>query len=195
LPHGQQGQQLIERWDRAYRGQQRPGWDTGLIADDLKRAVSEGHIKPCRIVELGCGSGTNAIFLASQGFDVTAIDVAPTALGIADAKARKAGVGVRWLLADVLNLPDLGTFDLIFDRGCYHNVRYVNAAGFVEAVRQLSRPGSQALIVSSEPCGAARSSSSRRCATISPRRSTSSGSRNPKSKPAPTVPNAVPPGR
>jgi methyl halide transferase len=153
LPHGQQGQQLIERWDRAYRGQQRPGWDTGLIADDLKRAVSEGHIKPCRIVELGCGSGTNAIFLASQGFDVTAIDVAPTALGIADAKARKAGVGVRWLLADVLNLPDLGTFDLIFDRGCYHNVRYANAAGFVEAVRQLSHPGSRALIVSLNRAG------------------------------------------
>ena len=119
----------------------------------MKRAVSEGHIKPCRVVELGCGSGTNAIFLASQGFDVTAIDVAPTALGIADAKARKAGVGVRWLLADVLNLPDLGTFDLIFDRGCYHNVRYANAAGFVEAVRQLSHPGSRALIVSLNRAG------------------------------------------
>jgi len=153
LPHGQQGQQLIERWDRAYRGQQRPGWDTGLIAEDLKRAVVEGHIKPCRVVELGCGSGTNAIYLASQGFDVTAIDVAPTALGIADAKARKAGVRVRWLLADVLNLPDLGTFDLVFDRGCYHNVRYADAAGFVESMRGLSRPGTRALIVSLNRAG------------------------------------------
>jgi methyl halide transferase len=148
LPHGKQGFELIERWDRPYRGQQRPGWDTGLVAEDLKRAVEEGKIKPCRVVELGCGSGTNAVYLASRGFDVTAIDVAPTALGIAQAKADEAGVRVRWLLADVLNLPELGTFDLIFDRGCYHNVRYVDATGFVQAMRRLTDPGSRALIVS-----------------------------------------------
>jgi SAM-dependent methyltransferase len=148
LPHGEQGVQLIERWDRPYRGQQRPGWDTGLVAEDLKRAVEEGKIKPCRVVELGCGSGTNAVYLAGLGFEVTAIDVAPTALGIAEAKASEAGVRVRWLLADVLNLPELGTFDLIFDRGCYHNVRYVDAAGFVRAMCRLTQTGSRALIVS-----------------------------------------------
>lgn len=148
LPHGPEGVELIERWDRPYRGQQRPGWDTGLVAEDLKRAVREGLIQPGRAVELGCGSGTNAIYLASQGFEVTAIDVAPTSLAIAEAKANEAGVQVRWVLADVLNLPDLGTFDVIFDRGCYHNVRYVDAQGFVAAMRRLTRPGSRALIVS-----------------------------------------------
>jgi len=148
LPHGEQGIRLIERWDRAYRGNGRPGWDSGLVAEDLKQAVEQGHLRPCRVVELGCGSGTNSIYLASKGFEVTAIDVAPTALSIADEKARKAGVHVRWLLADVLNLPDLGTFDLIFDRGCYHNVRYVDAAGFVEATRRLCHPGTKCLILS-----------------------------------------------
>jgi SAM-dependent methyltransferase len=148
LPHGEQGVQLIERWDRPYRGQRRPGWDTGLVAEDLRRAVEEGKIKPCRVIELGCGSGTNAVYLARLGFEVTAIDVAPTALGIAEAKASEAGVRVRWLLADVLNLPELGTFDLIFDRGCYHNVRYVDAARFVRAMCRLTQTGSRALIVS-----------------------------------------------
>lgn len=148
LPHGEQGVRLIERWDQPYLGERRPGWDTGLTAEDLQQAVEQGHIKPCRVIDLGCGSGTNAVYLASQGFDVTAIDVAPTALAIGQAKAEEAGVRVRWLLADVLNLPDLGTFDLIFDRGCYHNVRYVDAARFVESVRQLTHPGSRALIVS-----------------------------------------------
>jgi hypothetical protein len=107
LPHGPAGVELIQRWDRPYRGQQRPGWDTGLVAEDLRRAVREGLIRPGRVVELGCGSGTNAIYLASQGFEVTAIDVAPTSLAIAEAKANEAGVQVRWVLADVLNLPDL----------------------------------------------------------------------------------------
>ncbi len=148
LPHGEQGVRLIERWDRAYRGERRAGWDTGLVAEDLQHAVEQGLIEPGRVIDLGCGSGTNAVYLAGKGFDVTAVDVAPTALAIGRAKAEEAGVEVRWLLADVLNLPDLGTFDLIFDRGCYHNVRYVDAAQFVESMRQLMRPGSRALIVS-----------------------------------------------
>lgn len=148
LPHGEQGVRLIERWDRPYRGSRQPGWDTGLPAEDLRNAVEQGILKPCRVIDLGCGSGTNAVYLAEKGFDVTGVDVAPTALAIGRAKADEADVRVRWLLADVLNLPDLGTFDLIFDRGCYHNVRYVDAERFVESMRQLMRPGSRALIVS-----------------------------------------------
>jgi len=148
LPHGPKGMAMIERWDRAYRGGRKPGWDSGIVAPDLKRAVEEGAVRPCRTVVLGCGSGTNAVYLAQKGFDVTAIDVAPTALGIAEAKAEKAGVKVRWLLADVLAPPDLEPFELIFDRGCYHNVRYVDAAGFVDAMRRLSRPGTRCLILS-----------------------------------------------
>jgi len=148
LPHGPDGIGLLERWDRAYRDGKQPPWDTGQPAPDLKQAVENGDLKPCRTVVLGCGSGTNAIYLASKGFDVTAIDVAPTALGIAQAKAEKAGVSVCWVLADVLALPEVEPFELIFDRGCYHNVRYVDAAGFVESTLTLSRPGTQFLLLS-----------------------------------------------
>jgi SAM-dependent methyltransferase len=139
---------LLERWDSAYRDGRTAPWDTKMVAPALQQAVESGAIKPCRTVTLGCGTGANAIYLARQGFDVTAIDVAPTALGLADDKARQAGVRVRWLLADVLALPDLRPFDLVFDRGCYHNVRYVDAEGFVESLRRLTRPGSQCLILS-----------------------------------------------
>ena len=148
LPHGPQGTTLIERWDRAYRDGRQPPWDTGSPASDLVRAVEEGAIKPCRTVVLGCGSGTNAIYLAQKGFDVTAVDVAPTALSIARRKAERAGVRVDWVLADVLHLPDLESFDLVFDRGCYHNVRYVDAAGFVASLGQVTKPGSKCLILS-----------------------------------------------
>lgn len=148
LPHGPKGIRLIERWDSPYRNGNRPAWDTGVPAEDLKQAVEKGVIRPCRTVVVGCGSGTNAIYLASRGFDVTAIDVAPTALSIAQAKAQEAGVRVRWLLADVLALPKLAPFDFIFDRGCYHNVRYVDAAGLMESLRRLSRPGTRCLVLS-----------------------------------------------
>jgi len=148
LPHGPEGMKLIERWDRHYRKGGPAPWDSGHPAKDLKEAVENESIRPCRTVILGCGSGTNAIYLAGKGFDVTAIDVAPTALALAEKEAKKAGVEVRWVLADVLALPKLEKFDLIFDRGCYHNVRYVDAAGFVESMRQLSRPGTKAFILS-----------------------------------------------
>jgi len=148
LPHGPEGMRLLERWDSAYRGDRQAGWDTGSPAPELKRVIEGGFVKPCRTAVLGCGSGTNAVYLAQKGFEVTAIDVAPTALGIAAGKAEKAGVDVRWVLADVLALPELETFDFIFDRGCYHNVRYVDAAGFVGSLRRLSRPGTRCLILS-----------------------------------------------
>ncbi len=149
LPHGPGGMKLIERWDKSYRDGRRPPWNNDLpAAPVLQEAVKTKAIKPCRTVVLGCGSGANAIFLAKNGFDVTAIDVAPSALGIAMADARKAGVKVRWVLADVLRLPDSKPYDLIFDRGCYHNVRYVDAAAFVASLKQLTRPGSRCFILS-----------------------------------------------
>jgi SAM-dependent methyltransferase len=148
LPHGPEGTRLLARWDAAYRGGRRPGWDTGRPSSALRKMVEDGMIRPCRAVELGCGLGTNAVWLARQGFDVTAIDIAPTALARAEEKAREAGVPVRWLLADVLALPPLEPFDFVFDRGCYHGVRRHGGAGYVESLRRLTRPGALVLILS-----------------------------------------------
>jgi len=147
LPHGERGTRLLDRWDSAYRGGRRPGWDVGRPSTKLIAAVEEGTIKPGRAVVLGCGTGTNAIYLAKNGFDVTGIDIAPTALVRAKEKADKAGVKVRWLLADVTAPPKIRPFDFIFDRGCYHGVRRSNAAGYVKSLIRLSKPGTQALIL------------------------------------------------
>jgi len=147
LPHDPLGIGLLERWDSRYRREGRPGWDTGRPSSELKKAVEEGTLRPCRVVELGCGTGTNAIYLAQKGFDVTAIDIAPTALALAEQKAAKAGVEARWVLANVLNPPELGPFDLVYDRGCYHGVRQQNAAGYVAALGQLSQSGTRVLIL------------------------------------------------
>jgi len=147
LPHGAKGVRLLERWDGVYRGKRRAPWDTGRPSTVLSKAVEGGTIRPGRAIVLGCGTGTNAVYLASKGFDVTALDIAPTALGIGRAKAHKAGVRVRWLLADVLAVPDMKPFDFMFDRGCYHGVRRHDAAGYVKSVRRLSHAGTRVLIV------------------------------------------------
>lgn len=147
LPYAPESIGLLERWDRAYRGGQVPGWDVGRPDSILREVVQAKIITPGRTVELGCGTGTNAVYLAQQGFEVSAIDIAPTALALAEKKAAAAGVKVRWLLADVLSPPRLEPADFIFDRGCYHGVRQSNAAGYVAALARLSRPGTRVLIL------------------------------------------------
>ncbi len=147
LPYTVEGLAMLERWDAAYREGRRPPWDVGRPSSDLVRVVEQGTVKPCRAVELGCGTGTDAIYLAERDFEVTAIDLAPTALSIAERKALEAGVKVRWLLADVLAPPKLQPFDFVYDRGCYHGLRKQHAAKYVETLRRLSRPGTLVLIL------------------------------------------------
>jgi SAM-dependent methyltransferase len=147
LPSGPDGKRLLNRWDSRYRADAAPPWDIGRPSSELKEAVEEGVIRPCRAVVLGCGTGTNAIYLASKGFDVTGIDIAPTALNMSRKKAEEAGVKVHWILADVLAPPELEPFDFIYDRGCYHGVRRQNATGYVQSVRKLSHAGTRILIL------------------------------------------------
>ncbi len=147
LPHGPEGNRLLEHWDAAYRRTAPAPWDIGRPADELQKVVAEGKVSRCRAVDLCCGSGTDAIYLARQGFDVTGIDVSPTALGQAQQKARDANVSVHWVLADVLALPELKPFDFLYDRACYHVVREQNLAAYLETVRRLSHPGTSFLLL------------------------------------------------
>lgn len=149
LPHGPKGTSLLELWDVDYRGSHPPVWDIGRPADELVKVVTEGKVRPGRAVDLCCGSGSDAIYLAAKGFDVTGIDIAPTALGQAQRKGAAAGVSVQWLLADVLRPPELKPFDFIYDRGCYHVVRDQNLPAYLESLRALSHPGTKFLLLAS----------------------------------------------
>ncbi len=150
LPHGPEGSRLLDLWDSDYRAAHPPIWDIGHAADELIRVVDSGEVRKCRAIDLCCGSGNDAIYLAGKGFDVTAMDVAPTALGQAEKKAQKAGVSVRWVLADVLAPPALEPFDFIYDRGCYHVVRDQNLSAYLETIRRYSHSGTQLLLLASK---------------------------------------------
>ena len=147
LPHGPEGNRLLELWDSDYRGKAPALWDIGRPADELQKVVAGGKIGKCRVVDMCCGSGSDAIYLANRGFDVTAIDVAPTALAQAEEKAAKAHAVVHWVLADILAPPNLKPFDFIYDRGCYHVVRDQNLAAYLETVRRFSHPGTKFLLL------------------------------------------------
>jgi SAM-dependent methyltransferase len=91
------------------------------VDSNLMDFVSGIEIRRCRVLDIGCGSGENAIWLAQQGFDVVACDLSPTAIQRARGKLPAAEAEVRFLVADFLAdpIPD-SPFGLVFDRGCLH---------------------------------------------------------------------------
>jgi methyl halide transferase len=136
------------RWDERY-GQGDTPWETGQPSSELQHVLAEVPLNPCRAVELGCGTGASAVWLAQQGFDVTAVDLSSLAVERARQRAKAAGVRVRFLVADALHPhPDLaGPFDFFFDRGCYHVVRREDVAAYLETLRRLTRPGTLGLVL------------------------------------------------
>lgn len=137
----------LEHWDSRYR-EGRPPWDTGRVSAELQRRLAQFEIPPCRAIEFGCGTGTNAIWLAQQGFDVVAVDLSPLAIQQARRKAEQAGVDVLFLPADVTELPDLGPpFDFFFDRGCYHAIRRSKAEEFLQQLDRVTSPDAWGIVL------------------------------------------------
>ncbi len=140
-----------QEWNQRYVDGNTP-WDTNEPDSELIRVLAEHAIAPCRMLELGCGTGTNAVYLAQQGFDVTAFDLSELAIEKATARAKEAGVDVRLLAASIFDLPDLGEpFPLVFDRGVYHCVRRQGAARFCDVVANLTAPGGWYLTLAGNP--------------------------------------------
>lgn len=150
-----------EDWQRRYETDDTP-WDSGRVDPELRRFTesSEPNVPApgSRAIELGCGTGTNAVYLAERGFEVTAIDFAPQAIQRALARAAqttfakplKAPTFVR---ADVTKLDAVeGPFDFLFDRACYHCVRRAGGlGGYMATVRRLLPSGSRLLVIAGNP--------------------------------------------
>jgi SAM-dependent methyltransferase len=137
-----------ERWDGRYREKNLP-WDTGRPSEDLMKTIESGAVPTGKALELGCGNGTNALYLAENGFDVTAVDISPTAIEEAKRRAGERGLSAKFFVADLTADPDLGgPYDFIFDRGVYHCVRSIDLPAFLRTLERVTRPGSLYLSIS-----------------------------------------------
>ncbi len=129
-------------FEERYRNGDLP-WDTGEQDKNLEQVIKEESIQPCSVLELGAGTGSNAVWLAGQGFNVTAMDISPTAIEIARGKAADAGVGITFVVGDILKdkIPH-GPFDLVFDRGCFHVFDMPeDRSALAEIIRNQLNPG------------------------------------------------------
>src|SRR5512147_2591515 len=89
-------------YENMYRYFKTP-WDRGA-RQELVALVESGRIQPGRALDLGCGVGANAIYLAQHGFEVTGVDFAKAAIEKARTRAREASVQVNFIVDDLTNL-------------------------------------------------------------------------------------------
>jgi len=129
-------------------------WDRSLPPRALVDLI-EGpdSLPPGRALELGCGSGTESIYLARHGWEATGVDLVPRALDIARRRASKAGVSPRFLLGDTTRLGDAGVgdgYDLLIDYGCYHTLPRDRRDAYAEGATKVAGPDATFLLLGFE---------------------------------------------
>lgn len=127
-------------WNERYEQEDLP-WDTGVPDRHLVQLVKNDGLKPGRLLEVGCGTGTNSIWLARQGFEVVGLDVSPKAIERARSKL-EPGLSCRFEVLNFLEDDVEGApFETIFDRGCFHIFEEeTDQARFAARVAELLKP-------------------------------------------------------
>ena len=114
-------------------------WEFETPPNELVQLVDSEKVKPCETIDLGCGTGNYAIYLASRGFNVTGIDISTTAIKTAKENAKKRGTKCNFLVADVLgDLCEVKeTFDFAIDWELLHHIFPEQRMMYVENVYKL----------------------------------------------------------
>ena len=125
-------------------------WDSGVPPPELV-AVVEGpeRLAPAKSLDLGCGTGTNSIYMAQHGWEATGVDFVPRAISSARRKAAAAGASPRLLVGDVTRLPELGIgtgYSLLLDLGCFHSIPDERRDDYVRGATTVAAPGATMLI-------------------------------------------------
>ena len=134
-------------WDERYQTGNTP-WEIGGPSPELQRVLAEEAVPAGAALDLGCGSGPNSVYLAQRGFQVTGVDVAETALERARERARQRGVTVEFRQENLASGCDLGgPYDFVFDRGCYHILRNLDATAYARSLAAALRPEARMLLL------------------------------------------------
>ncbi len=127
-------------WDDAYRAT--PPWDIGRPQPAFVELVQNGELSPGRVLDVGCGTGENAIFLAQNGFLVTGIDFVQNAIRAAKAKAAERKVKVDFRVGNALSIESgEDKFDNVVDSGLFHTFSDEERLVFAQETARVLRKG------------------------------------------------------
>ncbi len=122
-------------------------WDTNITPPEVVQLIETENLPPGRALDLGCGTGTNAIYLAQRGFQVIGIDYVSSAITAAARKASAHNVRVEFRAADVLKPGAFAApFDLILDIGCFHSLDPDGRNQYAANIRDWTKSGSVYLV-------------------------------------------------
>ncbi len=137
-----------QRWERKWEQTTTFPWQVDEVPPELDVAVSSGWVPPgVPVLDLGCGDGLSAAWLARRGHPVLGIDFAPAAV----TRARERFGGVPGLAFDVVDVCRPGaladrTFGALVDRGCLSNVHPRLRADYAGNVAAWAAPGAPFLL-------------------------------------------------
>jgi cyclopropane fatty-acyl-phospholipid synthase-like methyltransferase len=131
---------MADQFDTSYL-EGSPPWDIGRAQPELVKLAAAGRITG-RVIDVGCGTGENALYLATLGLDVVGVDGSPEAIRQARDKANRRGISMKFDVADVLDLGDYGEgFDTATDSGVFHVFDDDDRPRYQRSVRGVLRPG------------------------------------------------------
>jgi ubiquinone/menaquinone biosynthesis C-methylase UbiE len=142
-------------FDALYRGESpgegipattTPPWDTKAPKESVVGWQEQGLVHG-DVLDIGCGLGDNAVYLAQHGFNVTGLDISPTALITAERRAKDAGVDVKFAVADATKLEGYSAaFDTVIDSGMFHTLDDDGKRTYAAAVHRATRDGATLLM-------------------------------------------------
>src|SRR5262245_5413371 len=134
-----------ERFESMYQGP--APWDIPGPQPEFLRLEETGVIRGS-VLDAGCGTGENALYLASKGHEVWGVDYVPVAIERARAKAKDRGLDVHFEVGNALELDKLGCqFDTAIDSGLFHTFSDEERVAYVSGLARVVRPGGRVCLM------------------------------------------------
>jgi cyclopropane fatty-acyl-phospholipid synthase-like methyltransferase len=123
----------------------RPPWDTGVTPPEVVEFLDRTPVG--RALDIGCGTGTNAVAMAARGWRVTGVDFSSRALRAARARAAAAGLTVDFIQGDASELRGVtGRFEYLLDIGCFHSLPPDSQRRYAGRLAELAVPGASFML-------------------------------------------------
>lgn len=130
-------------WDSFYTERDRKvPFFKNVPDENLVSYFSNNYLEAGKVLELGCGPGRNAVFLADKGCEVDAVDSSQEALKWADERAEEYNVNVNFIKEDIFQLQfEENTYDLVYDSGCFHHIAPHRRVSYINLLKNALKPG------------------------------------------------------